>query len=162
MAAPREGFPPGNRSVWPGAPLLNNYRGPTVVPHNVYRTRGGGANDWCVIACFADAEWRNLVQLMGSPGWAADAQLATLQGRLAHQETLDQGIQSWTRTFEKYDLSQKCQAAGVRAMPVQSSEDRVNTIRNCDIGACMPSWSIRRWERKNSNRLRSSSPNHRL
>jgi crotonobetainyl-CoA:carnitine CoA-transferase CaiB-like acyl-CoA transferase len=124
-AAPREGFPPGNRSVWPSAPLLNNYRGPTVVPHNAYRTRGGGANDWCVIACFADAEWRNLVQLMGSPGWAADAQLATLQGRLAHQETLDQGIESWTRTFEKYDLSQKCQAAGVRAMPVQSSEDRV-------------------------------------
>jgi crotonobetainyl-CoA:carnitine CoA-transferase CaiB-like acyl-CoA transferase len=123
--ARRQGFPPGNRTVWPGAPLLNNYRGPTAVPHNAYRTQGGGYNDWCVIACFSDAEWQNLVRLMGSPAWAADDILTTLSGRIEHQEALDQGIEAWTMTQEKYDLTASCQAAGVRAIPVQSSEDRV-------------------------------------
>ena len=36
-----------------------------------------------------------------------------------------QGIEQWTHTFEKYALMEKCQAAGVRAMAVQSPEDRV-------------------------------------
>ena len=123
--ARRQGYPPGNRTVWPRAPLLNNYRGPTVAPHNAYRTQGGGHNDWCVIACFSDQEWQNLVSVMGSPAWATDARFTTLQGRIQHQEELDQGIERWTQTLEKYALTEQCQAAGVRAMAVQSAEDRV-------------------------------------
>ncbi len=121
----REGFPPGNRTVWPGMPLLNNYRGPTTAPHNAYRTMGDGYNDWCVIACFAEQEWRSLVQLMGSPLWSTDAAFATVAGRIEHQDELDRNIEAWTRTMEKYELSERCQAAGVRAAPVQSNEDRV-------------------------------------
>jgi len=123
--ARREGYPPGNRSVWPGAPLVNNYRGPSVAPHNAYRTRGGGYNDWCVIACFSDQEWRSLVELMGRPAWAVDTTFDSVLGRIEHQEELDEGIERWTQTLEKYALTQTCQAAGVRAMPVQSPEDRV-------------------------------------
>ncbi len=121
----RQGFPPGNRTVWPGAPLVNNYRGPTVAPHNAYRTKGGGDNDWCAIACFSDQEWHHLVGLMGHPAWAADDKLSSLHGRLEHQEEMDRGIERWTLTLEKYALTATCQAAGVRAMPVQSAADRV-------------------------------------
>ena len=123
--ARRQGYPPGNRTVWPGAPLVNNYRGPTVAPHNAYRTQGGGYNDWCVIVCCSDQEWQNLMGVMGSPAWATDPKFSTLQGRIEHQETLDQDIERWTQTLEKYALMEKCQAAGVRAMVVQSPEDRV-------------------------------------
>ena len=123
--ARREGYPPGNRTVWPGAPLVNNYRGPTTAPHNAYRTQDGGYNDWCVIACFSDQEWQNLVRLMGSPAWATDARFSSLKGRIQHQEELDQGIEAWSQTLDKYALTEQCQAAGVRAMPVQSPEDRV-------------------------------------
>jgi crotonobetainyl-CoA:carnitine CoA-transferase CaiB-like acyl-CoA transferase len=123
--ARREGYPPGNRTVWPGAPLVNNYRGPTVAPHNAYRTQGGGYNDWCVIACFSDQEWQNLVGVMGSPAWATEARFHSVQGRIEHQEALDQGIAQWAQTLQKYALMDKCQAAGVRAMAVQSPEDRV-------------------------------------
>ena len=63
----REGFPPGNRAHWPGTDLLNNYRGPTVAPHNAYRTKGGGYYDWCTIVCLSDEEWQKLQKLMGSP-----------------------------------------------------------------------------------------------
>jgi crotonobetainyl-CoA:carnitine CoA-transferase CaiB-like acyl-CoA transferase len=121
----RPGFPPGNRAHWPGAPLVNNYRGPTMAPHNAYRTAPGGYNDWCVIVCQSDAEWRRLVQVMGAPSWAAAEKFATLAGRLRHQEALDAGIEAWAMTLDKYALTEQCQAAGVRAMPVQSAEDRV-------------------------------------
>jgi crotonobetainyl-CoA:carnitine CoA-transferase CaiB-like acyl-CoA transferase len=58
----RAGYPPGNRAHWPGAPLINNHRGPTVAPHNAYRTHPGEYNDWCVIVCYSDEEWQRLVQ----------------------------------------------------------------------------------------------------
>ena len=122
----REGYPPGNRAHWPGTPMVNNYRGPTTAPHNAYRTKGGGYNDWCAIACFSEAEWRRLVGVMGSPQWATSPKFASLGGRLQHQEELDRGIQEWAQTLEKYELMEKCQAASVPAMPVQSSENRVD------------------------------------
>ena len=121
----REGYPPGNRAVWPGAPKLNNYRGAMAAPHNAYRSKGGGYNDWCVIACFSDDEWRALALLMGGPEWARDARFATLEGRIDHQDELDAGIERWTLTLDKYELMERCQDAGVLAMPVQSSQDRV-------------------------------------
>lgn len=124
-ASRRDGHPPGNRAHWPGTPLVNNYRGPTVAPHNAYRTHPGDCNDWCVIVCHSDAEWQRLVQVMGHPQWATAPRFATLAGRLQHQEALDEGIEAWSMTLEKYELTEICQAAGVRALPVQSSADRV-------------------------------------
>ena len=121
----RAGFPSGNRAHWPGTPLLPNYRGPIVAPHNTYRTHPGGYNDWCVIVCHSDEEWRRLVDVMGAPGWARDERYATNSGRLEHQEALDRYIEAWTATLDKYDITACCQAAGVRAMAVQSAEDRV-------------------------------------
>ena len=121
----REGFPPGNRSVWPGAPALYNYRGPICAPHNAYRTVGGGHNDWCVIVCETDEEWQRLVVVMGSPAWATDSRLAKLEGRLEHQQELDDRIQEWIAPQEKYAVMERCQAGGVRSMPVQGAEDRV-------------------------------------
>ena len=123
----RGGYPPGNRTHWPGTTLVNNYRGPTMAPHNSYRTLGGGYNDWCAIACASDSEWQKLVGVMGSPEWAVSPKLATLVGRLERQEEMDQGIEAWTQTVEKYDLMERCQAVGVRAMPVQSTQDRVDS-----------------------------------
>jgi crotonobetainyl-CoA:carnitine CoA-transferase CaiB-like acyl-CoA transferase len=121
----REGYPPGNRAHWPNTPLVNNYRGPTVAPHNAYRTNPADYNDWCVIICHSDEEWWNLVKVMGSPEWAASPKFATIVSRLEHQEELDQEIESWTIALSKYEIMELCQAAGVRAMPVQSSEDRL-------------------------------------
>ena len=121
----RAGFPPGNRAHWPGTPLVNNYRGPTVAPHNAYRTHPGGYNDWCVIVCHSDEEWRQLIHVMGTPPWAISPKFATMAGRLEHQEELDAHIESWSMTLEKYALTERCQAAGVRALPVQSAADRV-------------------------------------
>ncbi len=122
----REGYPPGNRAVWPGAPVVNNYRGPIAVPHNAYRTAGGGYNDWCALTCGSDTEWQALVSVMGSPSWAAGPELGTLDGRIAQQDAIDRHIEAWTKTMGKYEVAALCQRSGVRAMPVQSTEDRVD------------------------------------
>jgi crotonobetainyl-CoA:carnitine CoA-transferase CaiB-like acyl-CoA transferase len=121
----RAGYPPGNRAHWPGTALVNNYRGPTAAPHNAYPTNPGDYNDWCVIVCHSDEEWQRLVKVMGAPSWAGAPKFATLARRLQHQEELDEHIKAWTVTLGKYELTERCQAAGVRALPVQSAEDRV-------------------------------------
>ncbi len=121
----RPGFPPGNRAQWPDVPPASAYRGPTVAPHNAYRTHPGGYNDWCVIVCHTDAEWRRLVEAMGTPDWASEPAFATAAGRLARQDALDAGIEAWTATLGKYEVTERLQSAGVRALPVQSAEDRV-------------------------------------
>src|SRR5205814_6579465 len=66
-----------------------------------------------------------LVHVMGAPPWAAEDRFGTITGRLQHQEELDEQIEAWTRTRGKYAVTEQCQAAGVRAMPVQSAEDRI-------------------------------------
>jgi benzylsuccinate CoA-transferase BbsF subunit len=121
----RAGYPPGNRAHWPGAPPVNNYRGPTVAPHNAYRTAPGEYNDWCVIVCHSDDEWQRLVQVMGASFQIANPKFVTATGRLQHQRELDELIEAWTLTLGKYEVTERCQAAGVCALPVQSAEDRV-------------------------------------
>jgi crotonobetainyl-CoA:carnitine CoA-transferase CaiB-like acyl-CoA transferase len=62
---------------------------------------------------------------MGSPTWASDPEFATVTARLQHQDELDANIETWTATLGKYEVTERCQTAGVRALPVQSAEDRV-------------------------------------
>src|SRR5258708_40166229 len=89
----RAGYPPGNGANGPGTPLVNNYRGPTVAPHNAYRTDPGEYNDWCVIVCHSDEEWQQLVQAMGAPSWSISPKFATVTGRLQPQQELDDKIE---------------------------------------------------------------------
>ena len=121
----REGVPPGNRTHWPGTPLSDTYRGPHAAPHNAYRCAGGGANDWCTIACFSEEEWRGLLQALGEPAWAAGPRFETLSSRLRHQEELDRHLEAWTLTLSKYEVMERLQAAGVPSAPVQSMTDRM-------------------------------------
>ena len=122
----RPGFPAGNRTAWPGFPITDSYsRGPHAAPHNNYRTRGDGHWDWCVIVCRTEQDWRTLVHEMGDPAWANDERFATLLGRLEHQDDLDRNIDAWTHGFEKYELCERLQAAGVAAAPVISTGERV-------------------------------------
>ena len=158
--ARREGFPPGNRTVWPGAEVVNNYRGPIAAPHNAYRTDPGGYNDWAVIACLSDDEWHGLVKLMGSPAWA-DSRFDTIDGRLEHQEEMDEHIEKWTKTMGKYELTEKCQAAGIRAMAVQSSQDRVDNdpqLRHRDMYVPMDHPMLGPWKFQNAPFKMSKSP----
>lgn len=124
----RPGFPPGNRTTWPGLPITSGYsRGAHAAPHNVYRCAGGGHYDWCTIVCRTEEEWEALVKVLGQPAWAREERFATLLGRLEHQEELDRHIGAWTATKEKLEVTTLLQAAGVASAPVQSMSDRVES-----------------------------------
>ena len=68
----------------------------------------------------------------------------TVAGRLQHQEELDDQIEAWSMTLGKYELTERCQAAGVRALPVQSAEDRVEHDPQLRHREMYLEWSIRR------------------
>jgi crotonobetainyl-CoA:carnitine CoA-transferase CaiB-like acyl-CoA transferase len=109
----RPGMPPGNRS-WE----------PAMAPHNTYRCAGD--DRWIAIAVRNDAEWQAMVQVMDEPEWATRPEFATMAGRLANQDALDQGISAWTASRDEYAVMAALQAAGVPAGVCQSPGDRVS------------------------------------
>jgi crotonobetainyl-CoA:carnitine CoA-transferase CaiB-like acyl-CoA transferase len=113
----RPDFPPGNRAIFP-----------SLAPHNTYRCAGNdrvGQYWWVLIACETQAQFEALCALMGQPGLALDPKFATNEARVVHEDELDAIINRWTRARRRYDIMQKCQAAGIIAAVVQSAEDRV-------------------------------------
>jgi crotonobetainyl-CoA:carnitine CoA-transferase CaiB-like acyl-CoA transferase len=113
----RPSFPPGNRAVFP-----------SLAPHNTYRCAGNdrvGQYWWVFIACETQAQFEALCALMGQPALVLDPKFATNEARVQHQDELDAIIGCWTRARRRYDIMQKCQAAGIIAAVVQSAEDRV-------------------------------------
>jgi crotonobetainyl-CoA:carnitine CoA-transferase CaiB-like acyl-CoA transferase len=113
----RPGFPPGNRSLFPA-----------VAPHNTYRCAGKdrvGQDWWVFIACETEAQFESLCDVMGQPDLFLDPRFSTNEARVAHQDELDALVGGWTRPRRRYEIMQRCQAAGVIAAPVQSAEDRV-------------------------------------
>jgi crotonobetainyl-CoA:carnitine CoA-transferase CaiB-like acyl-CoA transferase len=101
-------------------PPMSN-RHPRMAPHNCYPCQG--EDRWVVIAVAHDDEWRRLCQAMGQPTWATATHLATLDGRLAHQDELDHHIAAWTRTREARAVMEHLQAHGVAAGMVFSESD---------------------------------------
>lgn len=130
-ATRRPDFPPGNRTDWPSSDDNETtghglgLRGESGAPYGAYPTLGGGPCDWCVISVMTNDHWRALVDVMGSPDWAAAPDLRSHSGRLAAQERIDRQIAAWTIHYEKYELMQRLQRAGVPAGAVQTAEDRM-------------------------------------
>jgi crotonobetainyl-CoA:carnitine CoA-transferase CaiB-like acyl-CoA transferase len=113
----RPDFPPGNRSIFPA-----------LAPHNTYRCAGKDRNGqawWIFIACETQPQFEALCALMGQPALALDPKFATNEARVANQDELDAIIGRWTRPRRRYDIMEKCQAAGIISAVVQSAEDRV-------------------------------------
>jgi crotonobetainyl-CoA:carnitine CoA-transferase CaiB-like acyl-CoA transferase len=94
-------------------------------PQSAIRTpRSDGG--WIAIAVETDEQWRALCGVMGSPAWCADARFATMDGRWAHQDEIDEHLAAWTAGFEHHDLMRRLQAAGVPAGAVLSGMELLN------------------------------------
>lgn len=99
----------------------NGNRAPDMAPHGVYPCAGD--DQWCAIAVADDARWHAFRTALGDPLWAADALYETLDGRLAHQDTIDTHIADWTRTQTPAAVMDQLQAHGIAAGVVQRSSD---------------------------------------
>lgn len=93
---------------------------PNVAPSNVYPTAGGG---YLVIGANQDNVFKRLTHVMEQPDLATDPRYATHTARGEHQAELDEIIAAWTEQFDKTDLWEKLNAAGVPAGPIYSIAD---------------------------------------
>jgi crotonobetainyl-CoA:carnitine CoA-transferase CaiB-like acyl-CoA transferase len=91
-------------------------RSETGAPWGLYRC--AGEEEWLAITCRDDADWQGLVAAMGSPGWATDAALSTVDGRRARADEIDDRIREWTSAQSKDAVARACQEHGVPAAPM--------------------------------------------
>ena len=106
----------------------NGNRIPHAAPHGAFRCKDGTWEDkpedrWVAFGVFDDAQWRALVELMGSPAWAQDARFATLDGRKQHEDELEAKVTEWTRERTAEEAMEQLQAAGIPAGVVQNARD---------------------------------------
>ena len=97
-------------------------------PHGAFRCKDGTWEDkpedrWIAFGVFDDAQWRGLVDAMGSPTWAGDAKFSTLDARKQHEDELDGHVTEWTRERGAEELMALLQSKGVPAGVVQNARD---------------------------------------
>jgi crotonobetainyl-CoA:carnitine CoA-transferase CaiB-like acyl-CoA transferase len=90
-------------------------RTPTAAPQGLYACRG--TEQWLAISVADDEQWSALVDLLGRPAWATDPALATLAGRRAAHDRLDEELGAWAAGQVVEEAVDNLVAAGVAAAP---------------------------------------------
>lgn len=117
------------------APLLMDYanngieptrrgnRDSGAAPHGVYPCQG--EDRWIAIACFTDAEWNALRQVIttGGESWASEERFLSLLGRKSAEDEIDTRMATWTSGWESKTLMESLQQAGVPAGVVNDTRD---------------------------------------
>ncbi len=88
-------------------------RSASAAPQGVYP--GAGHETWLAISVETDDQWQALVEMLGSPEWAADSDLATFEGRVAHHDRLDEALSEWSSSREVGSTADALCEAGVPA-----------------------------------------------
>ncbi len=88
-------------------------RGPHAAPQGIYRAAEEGV--YVALAVATDAQWRVLVGLLGEPAWAAAPDLATVGGRRARHDEIDERLETWLATQPAARAVDRLLAAGVPA-----------------------------------------------
>ena len=106
-----------------GSPNSNRDVTGTMAPHGIYAASGN--DNWVAISCRDDGEWAALAAEIGE-AWASSDKLATLAGRLEHQDALDADLDRWTRERDRGELATKLQSLGIPAAAVQRPSERID------------------------------------
>jgi crotonobetainyl-CoA:carnitine CoA-transferase CaiB-like acyl-CoA transferase len=89
---------------------------PYIVPYQVFETRGGGV----MIAAANDRLYGALCGAVDLPELAADARFATNAARVAHRDELVPLLEERLAGYERHELLERLDRAGVPAAPVQN------------------------------------------
>jgi crotonobetainyl-CoA:carnitine CoA-transferase CaiB-like acyl-CoA transferase len=95
-------------------------RSPLAAPQGLYACADGATvtDKWLALSVATDAQWRALRGVLGSPAWAMDATLDTLEGRRAAHDAIDAGLRAWTAGRDRASLVATLRAAGIPASEV--------------------------------------------
>jgi len=92
-----------------------------AAPYGCYRC--SGADNWCVIATFNDAEWKALCNTIGRTDLIRDEKFLTLKKRKENVAELDHLIGEWTAKYTAEEIVGLLQKSDVPAGVVQNAED---------------------------------------
>ncbi len=95
--------------------------GEPYAPYGCYPSAGN--DDWIIIACETDEDWRAMVGVIGIETWAGDVRFADQEGRRQHRDELDGKLTEWTRTQTSRQAFRRLQEVGVAAGIPMSGED---------------------------------------
>jgi crotonobetainyl-CoA:carnitine CoA-transferase CaiB-like acyl-CoA transferase len=93
-----------------------------MCPHGLYPA--DGEDRWVALAVRDRTEWQALCGVIGRPEWAEDDALATVAGRRARIEDIDDAIAAWSAEVERDAAAEALLAAGVPAAPVLELAER--------------------------------------
>jgi len=108
-------------SLDPGSVKARGIHAERGTPGAMYRCAGD--DDWVAITCRDDADWAALAGLIGSPELAGDPRFATLDARRANVDEIDALVGAWTAGIDRFEVADRCQAAGVPAGAMLHSRD---------------------------------------
>ena len=106
-----------------------------IVPHGVYRCQDEARRAppapeqqaqrerWIAIAVRDAKEWAALCRVAGGQPFSGDERFATILGRKANEDALEEAIGAWTRTQRAHSLANALQEAGCPAGVVHDAED---------------------------------------
>ncbi len=97
---------------------------PHAAPHGVYACLG--YRSWIALAVFSEKDWEEFKEAMGRPAWAEDGKFATLEGRKAHEEELNQHVEEWTRWRRAEDVQTELLERGVSAGMVKDARQVID------------------------------------
>jgi len=103
------------------APLGNQHPLGAAAPHGVFPCSGD--DRWISLVVASEAEWQELVTVMGTPPWSAAPEFADLARRLQNVDALHERIAAWTLGHEALALCERLQTRGVAAAPVLGVAD---------------------------------------
>ena len=93
---------------------------PVAAPHNAYLC---AKDEWLVMSCWDDAEFKRLAQTVGHPEWASDKRFATASARRQNTADLDQVIGAWAAAQNADAAVAALQAATVHSYKVNTVAD---------------------------------------
>jgi crotonobetainyl-CoA:carnitine CoA-transferase CaiB-like acyl-CoA transferase len=101
--------------------------GEPYAPYGCYPCKGD--DNWIIIACAGDEQWRSLVKVIGkAAAWAADPKFTASTDRHEHRQELDQKLSEWTCKYTAKQVFRLLQEAGVAAGIPSSGEDLFHDI----------------------------------
>lgn len=92
---------------------------PNIVPYQVFETRDGHA----VVAAGNDRQYRSFCDLIGRPDLASDPRFCTNNQRIENREALIDLIADELRKWEKAELVEGLEAAGVPGGPINRLDE---------------------------------------
>lgn len=104
-------IPAGNRDSW-------------MAPHGCFPCLGDEA--WVAIACPNDDSWSRLARVINAD-LVTDPRFATLAARQEHEDDLEALVTAWTRSRDRWAVTERLQAQGIAAFPSLSCRD--STLR---------------------------------